>query len=329
LSDYHPAQQRLIADILEGLSRTPKQLSPMYFYDHRGSQLFERICEQPEYYLTRTETAIMRRHAPEIAGRIGCRALLVEFGSGASVKTRLLLDHLDGVAAYVPVDISRGHLLAAARAISASYPGLAVMPVCADFTRPFRIPAPTNAAARTVVFFPGSTLGNFEPAAAVDLLALMRALAGTGGALVIGIDLLKDATTLLRAYDDAAGVTAAFNLNVLVRLNREFGADFDIASFRHAAVWVPKQSRIEMHLVSTQRQVVTLGGEAIRFEADELLVTEHCHKYTIEGFEALAAQAGWTVQEKWSDDLRRFSVQYLEARPGGDSQGILRAAALS
>ncbi len=313
LRDYRPAEARLVADLLRGLAERPKRLSPMYLYDSRGSQLFERICEQPEYYLTRTETAIIRRHAQDFAHCIGPGALLVEFGSGASLKTRLLLDRLTDLAAYVPVDISRTHLLEAARSISESYPRLEVLPVCADFTQPFGLPRPSSAPSRTVVFFPGSTLGNFDEEPAVELLALMRQLARPGGALLIGIDLVKDPAVLQRAYDDAAGVTAEFNLNVLRRLNREFGANFDPGGFRHAAVWMSEASRIEMHLESARRQSVRLAGEVIEFAAGEPLVTEHCHKYTPAAFTALAARARWKARRSWSDDLERFSVQYLEA----------------
>ncbi len=314
MRDPRPAEAWLAADVLAGLAECPKRLAPKYLYDNRGSELFERICEQPEYYLTRTETAILRRNARELAQAIEPGALLVELGSGASSKTRLLLDHLPDLSAYVPVDISRSHLLAAASAIRESYPGLEVLPVAADFTRPLALPRPAQPAARTVVFLPGSTLGNIDEEPAVALLELMHRIAGPGGALVIGVDLVKDAATLERAYDDAAGVTAAFNLNVLLRLNRELGADFDPSGFRHRAVWVPESSRIEMHLESTRRQTVGLAGELIEFDAGEPLVTEHCHKYTASGFAALAARAGWQHRRSWTDDLNLYSVQYLETR---------------
>lgn len=305
---------RLAADVLRGLAGWPKRLSPTWLYDSRGSALFERICEQPEYYVTRTELAIMRRCGADIADCIGSRALLVELGSGASLKTRLLLDRLPDLAAYVPVDISRAPLIAAARSIRESYPAIEVLPVEADFTRPLTLPQPARAPRRTVAFFPGSTLGNFDAEPAGELLGLLRTLAGRGGALVIGIDLVKDRDILLRAYDDAAGVTAAFNLNVLVRLNRELGADFDPHGFRHTAVWNAAASRIEMHLTSLARQIVRIGARSIELEAGEPIVTEHCHKYTIEGFTALAARARWEVCRAWSDDLDLFSVLYLEPR---------------
>jgi dimethylhistidine N-methyltransferase len=237
--------------------------------------------------------------------------LLVELGSGASTKTRLLLDQLPGLAAYVPVDISRSHLLEAARRVAESYPNIEVQPVCADFTQPFSLPNIRREHTRVVVFFPGSTLGNFDAPAAIDLLWAMRDTAGPDGALLIGYDLVKDPGVLERAYNDDAGITAAFNLNVLTRLNRELEADFDLDSFEHEAVWVPQESRVEMHLVSSCDQEVTIAGESIAFGAGERLVTEHCHKYTPEAFARLAGAAGWHVRESWSDARQYFNVQYL------------------
>jgi L-histidine Nalpha-methyltransferase len=306
----------LIVDVLRGLRETPKRLSPTWFYDERGSQLFDAICALPEYYITRTETGILRTHSAEIAACIGDNALLVEFGSGASTKTRLLLDQLPDLAAYVPVDISRTHLLAAAQRIAASYPGLEVLPACADFTKAFTLPKPIRTPSRVVVFFPGSTIGNFDPPAAIELMQVMRRittlLGATSGGLVIGFDLEKDPAVLERAYDDSAGVTAEFNLNVLRRLNRDAGADFDLQQFQHQAMWVPEAHRIEMRLISTVPQTVTIGGESISFAADEPLITEHCHKYTPELFAAYAAAAGWTARRTWTDSRDYFNVQYLE-----------------
>jgi L-histidine N-alpha-methyltransferase len=313
LRDYHPAQGLLIADVLQSLRRTPKQLAPMYFSDERGSILFDQICELDEYYPTRTETKILDVHGDDIAHHIGHNALLVEFGSGASLKTRLVLDRSPDLAAYVPVDISRSHLMSAAKSILASYPCLEVLPVCADFTQTFALPKPTRAPSRVVVFFPGSTIGNFDRAAAIDLLQVMCKVAGPKGGLVIGVDLVKDIRTLERAYDDAKGVTAEFNLNVLKRLNREFGANFDVSSFKHVAQWNAEHSRIEMHLVSTRPQKVTIAGETISFAEGEHLVTEHCHKYSANGFLSLAESAGWSGKEIWMDEQRLFSVHYLES----------------
>jgi dimethylhistidine N-methyltransferase len=313
LRDHHPAPEPFVADVLAGLRATPKRLSPMYFYDAVGSVLFDRICELPEYYPTRTETRILQQHGTDIAHCIGDDALLVEFGSGSSIKTRLLLDRLPTLSAYVPVDISRSHLLNAAHGISASYPELEVMPVCADFTQPFTLPTPRKPASRIVVFFPGSTIGNFDPAAALNLMRVMRRVAGPGGGLVVGTDLVKDPAVLVRAYDDSQGVTAAFNLNVLSRFNREMGADFDLGQFQHRAVWNAEASRIEMHLVSRRDQTASVAGETIEFAAGEHIVTEHCHKYTVAGFAAQAHQAGWAASAHWLDDRRYFSVNYLEA----------------
>jgi len=317
------AAPSLVADILNGLQSTPKRLSPTYFYDERGSQLFDQICELPEYYITRTETAILERHAREIAHCIGENAMLVELGSGASTKTRLLLDQLPNLSAYVPVDISRTHLMAAARRISTAYPSLEVLPACADFTQPFALPKPRRLPARVVVFFPGSTLGNFDPPAAVDLMRTMRTMAmprlGTsnaGGGLVIGYDLVKDPAVLERAYDDAAGVTAEFNLNVLRRLNRELDANFDLRSFRHRAVWAPRESRIEMRLISQRAQEVSIADEVISFEAEEAIITEHCHKYSAQSFARLARAAGWVERRTWTDADKLFHVEYLERDPG-------------
>jgi dimethylhistidine N-methyltransferase len=316
-TDWRVAAPSLVEDVLHGLQTTPKRLSPTYFYDERGSKLFDEICELPEYYITRTETQILRRHAREIARRIGENALLVELGSGASIKTRLLLDELPDLAAYVPVDISRTHLMAAARRISATYPGLEVLPACADFTQGFPLPRPRTTPSRIIAFFPGSTIGNFDPPAAIDLMRLMRTIAtsrpGTRGGLVIGFDLVKDPAILERAYNDKAGVTAEFNLNVLRRLNRELGATFDLQRFRHQAVWVPQANRIEMRLVSTEEQGISMAEETISFAAGEAIITEHCHKYTPELFAEQAGAAGWTGRETWTDELNYFHVQYLES----------------
>jgi dimethylhistidine N-methyltransferase len=303
---------RLIDELLGGLARKPKHLSSAYLYDERGSCLFDLICELPEYYLTRTETAILTERAAEIASLIGERALLIELGSGASTKTRLLLSALPGIAAYVPVDISRSHLLGAARELRAAYPGLEVLPVCADFTQPFALPRPRLGFERVVVFFPGSTIGNFDPPEATALLALMRRIAGPDGGLVIGFDLVKDRERLTRAYNDSAGVTAAFNLNVLERLNRELKASFDLTAFHHDAIWNEAASRIEMHLVSEREQWVLVAGVPIGFGAGEHLVTEHCHKYTLESFDAQARAAGWRAVRGWSDPERSFQVEYLD-----------------
>jgi len=302
-----------VAEVLAGLRESPKRISPKFFYDARGSALFDQICELPEYYPTRTETRILDARGDDIAACIGDDALLVEFGSGSSLKTRLLLDRLPTLVGYVPVDISRTHLLMAANGIAAAYPRIEVLPLCADFTQPFSVPAPRRPVSKVVVFFPGSTIGNFDPQPAAELLRVMRDVAGPGGGLVIGADLVKDVNVLLRAYDDPAGVTAAFNRNVLRRFNCELGADFDVSAFRHRAVWNAEMHRIEMHLVSARSQLVHLAGEQLSFAEGEAIVTEHCHKYTLGSFAALAARGGWRIRERWMDDRAWFSVNYAES----------------
>lgn len=313
LRDYEPQAADMRAEILAGLASDPKTLPSKYFYDERGSKLFDQICELPEYYLTRTELAIMQAHATDMAAALGPRVLLVEPGSGTSAKTRLLLDKLRWPLAYVPVDISREHLIKAADQLNRHYPELEVLPVCADFSQPFALPAPHHSAARTVIYFPGSTIGNFEPGAAVTLLQQLQRLAGRKGALLIGVDLNKDRGVLEAAYNDAAGVTAAFNKNLLTRLNRELDCDFDPERFQHHAPYNQAEGRVEMHLVSTGDQAVHIGAKLANFQRGECIITEYSYKHTLPGFATLAAQAGWKVQKVWTDDRRWFSVQYLTA----------------
>ncbi len=305
------AARRFRADVLRGLRRPHKRLPCKYFYDEAGSHLFDRICELPEYYPTRTELAILGRHAPAMAGRLGPGCAVIEYGSGSGNKTRRLLDALERPAAYLPVDLAREHLTASARALAAAYPGLAVRPVCADFTRPFALPQDLPAAARRVVYFPGSTIGNFGPRAARRLLHGMARLVGPAGAALIGVDLKKDPRVLEAAYDDAAGVTAAFNRNLLVRINRELGGDFRPERFDHHALYDPTYGRVEMHLISRRRQVVKVAGERVEFAEGEAIRTECSYKYTVRGFQALAAEAGLRAQQVWTDAGRQFSVQYL------------------
>lgn len=306
-----PAADRITLDTLEGLRRSPKQLSPVWFYDETGSRLFDSICELPEYYLTRTEMQIMNEHVDEMAELIGPSCALIEFGSGSSDKTRVLLAALDDVACYVPIDISQEYLSESANRLAREFPELSIAPVYADFTQPFDLPVQVSAAARRIVYFPGSTLGNFETPAARRLLTTMRTIVGRHGAVLIGIDLRKDPQVLEHAYNDAAGVTARFNLNALQHLNRELGADFDLDAFEHSAVWIEDMSRIEMRLISKRDQEVHLGRESIRFRRGEAIRTECCHKYTLEGFAELAASAGLEVTHVWMDRERKFSVQML------------------
>ncbi|HEY3947558.1 ergothioneine biosynthesis protein EgtB [Phenylobacterium sp.] len=299
-------------DVLAGLSRPQKAIPPKYFYDAAGSALFEQITELPEYYPTRTEVALLREIAPQIAGLISDGAALVEFGSGASVKTRLLLDAAPQLSVYAPIDISRAALDEAAAAIRKDYPELIVAPLLEDFTRALVLPH--EAQGRPVTgFFPGSTIGNFTPDEAQAFLARARALLGSGARFLVGIDLVKDPQTLVRAYDDAQGVTAAFNKNLLTRINRELGADFDLDAFAHCAVWNAQDSRIEMHLESLKDQQVRVAGRAVRFAAGETIHTENSCKFTVDGFARLAASAGWTLEARWISPDPAFAVVSLMA----------------
>ena len=310
LLDFHPKTESVRDEVLRGLQDTPKHLPSKLFYDERGSQLFDAICKLDEYYPTRTEQAIMERHVEAMVEAMGPRALLVEYGSGSSTKTRTLLDHADDLAGYVPIDISRDHLLQAAEAIAARYPELNVLPVCADYTADYHLPEPDTPPERTVVYYPGSTIGNFTPEAARHFLAHIANQVGPEGGLLIGVDLQKDEAVLHAAYNDAEGVTAAFNKNVLRRINRELDADLNLDAFRHEAVYNAEQGRIEMHLVSTSDQSVSVAGVDIDIAAGERITTEYSYKYTVDGFAALAAEAGWSVDEVWTDEDRLFSVQY-------------------
>lgn len=312
LTDFEPEVDDFDADVRRGLSATPKKLHPKYFYDAAGSKLFERICATPEYYPTRTEIAIMEQYAADMAALAGPRVRLVEFGSGSSVKTRLLLAELDDPVAYMPVDISRDHLMDVAAELAAAYPAVEVLPICADFTSKFTLPEPARKPARTLVYFPGSTIGNFEPAEALVLLRRIAKLAGDHGSVLIGADLQKDVAVLETAYNDAAGITEAFNFNLLTRINNELGGDFDPANFRHRAFYNRDRHRIEMHLESVIEQIVTVGGARYHFDAGETIHTESSHKYTDAQFAQLAAAAGMRVSRVWKDDDGLFSVQYLE-----------------
>ncbi|KIG12707.1 hypothetical protein DB30_01065 [Enhygromyxa salina] len=309
-----PSEDRSFAqDVVLGLSSTPKRLPCKYFYDARGSALFDQITELPEYYPTRTEVALMRAHAAKMAATIGADALLVELGSGSSIKTRLLLDELERPAGYVPVDISAAHLQQAANSIAADYPGLEVMPVAADFTRGFEIPRPSTGAARSVVYFPGSTIGNFTSDRALKLLQAIAGFVGANqderaGGLLLGFDLVKPTNVLLRAYDDAQGVTAAFNLNLLERINRELNGNFELAHFQHHAIWNAELARVELYIRSTRAQVVHVAGHPFEFAAGELMLTEYSHKYTRDSIQSLARQAGFERSTIWTDPEQLFGV---------------------
>jgi L-histidine N-alpha-methyltransferase len=304
-------------EILRGLTAAQKRLSPKYFYDKRGSELFDRICSLPEYYPTRTELKLMEAHLDEVASLVGERAAVIEFGAGSNIKVRLLLAHLESPAAYVPVDISPEFLLEQVDSLRDEFPDVHMQPVFADFTQPFDLPEHPVTPERNLIFFPGSTIGNFTRARALEVLKVMVAKAKPGGALLIGVDLQKDPSILRAAYNDSEGVTAEFNLNLLVRLNRELGADFDVHKFRHEAVYDEKEHRVEMRLVSIRRQKVMVAGVPIVFAAGEYIITEYSHKYSPAEFHALARRAGFCPQRTWIDDEQLFSLQYMTVARDG------------
>jgi L-histidine Nalpha-methyltransferase len=295
--------------VLAGLGRPQKRLEAKYFYDEEGSRLFDRICELEDYYPTRTETWTLRENAQRLSEILPTGTALVELGSGSSTKTRLLLDVLPEISAYVPLDISQEHLHAAAARIAADYPALRVLPVVADFTSRLAL-NPALAAIPKLLFFPGSTIGNFTVPEAQALLTRLRRLPNVV-ALVIGADLRKDVDRLIRAYDDREGATAAFNRNLLVRINRELGGDFDPGRFGHEARWNSSQSRIEMHLVSLRPQMVWVAGHTFDFAEGETIHTENSHKFSVDGFRALAWDAGWGSHDVWTDPASFFSVHVL------------------
>ena len=310
--DLAPASASFRDDVLSGLARSPKQLPPKYFYDAVGSALFDAICGLEEYYPTRTETALLERHRAEIVAQLGSGCALIEFGSGLSRKSRILIAAVEP-AVYVPIDISRETLLAAADNLVWSFPALRVLAICADYSRPIAVPTLAEfAPRRRVIFFPGSTIGNFDPDEAIAFLRNAAATAGPGGGLLIGVDLKKDKAILDAAYDDPQGVTAEFNLNLLARINRELGADFDVRAFRHRAEYVADRGRIEMHLESQRFQSAFLGSARFVFERGETIHTENSYKYSVEELQALAAHAGFSARRVWVDDQRLFSIHYLQ-----------------
>jgi L-histidine Nalpha-methyltransferase len=309
---YEHTNDDFLTCVLDGLALRQKRIPSKFFYDEKGSQIFDAICDLPEYYPTRTELGLLRDHAGDIADLIGRRATLVEFGSGSSQKVGFLLDALIEPAAYVPVDISREHLFASSKVLAENYPDLTVIPVCADYTRPFELPAIVGESARAG-FFPGSTIGNFTRDQAAGFLRTVAGDLGAGSGLLIGVDLRKDDAILRAAYNDSAGVTAAFNLNLLTRINRELGGDFDVGAFVHEARWLDEAGRIEMHLISRLDQTVHIDGYDFDFAAGESIHTEDSHKYTIDGFQALAATAGWRAEAVWNDADMLFSVHFLRA----------------
>jgi dimethylhistidine N-methyltransferase len=303
------------ADVILGLSARNKQLPPKYFYDATGSRLFGEICRTDEYYVTRSESVLLRNIAAEIAAGIPNGAALVEFGSGESAKTRLLLDAAPQLSTYVPIDISADALYEASARLSQDYPQLSIAPVVADFTGHFRLPAAVDGHPR-IGFFPGSTIGNFDRDGAVRFLRSVRQGLGMRAALLVGVDLIKDPSTLIAAYDDSGGVTARFNKNILTRINRELGGDFDLDAFDHLALWNAAHSRVEMHLVSRKDQIVNAAGNAFAFRRGERLHTENSHKFSVAMFTRLAAEAGWFAYKTWISDAPRVAVFRLEPALG-------------
>ncbi len=309
--DAGVARDTFLEDVVRGLSKPQKSIPSKYFYDRRGSELFDEITQLDEYYPTRTELGIMQESVGEMAEAVGPGVMLVEYGSGSSLKTRILLDHLEKPVAYVPVDISRGHLLDAADRLAYSYPNLEIMPVVADYTQNLTLPRPKRSFRRVVGYFPGSTIGNFEHAEIAGFLQAVATEVGEKGGLLIGVDLKKDREVLRRAYNDARGVTAEFNVNVLRRINRELGGDFVLDRFAHLASWNEEKGRIEMHLRSLVDQTVTVGERRFELKEGETIHTENSHKFSLDEFAGLAKP--WFRQRRvWVDREKLFSVQYLE-----------------
>jgi dimethylhistidine N-methyltransferase len=306
----------LLSDVIAGLSNNPRSLPCKYFYDERGAALFQKICELPEYYITRTEIDILGRYHAEIAAQLGPNVELIGLGTGAGTKTRILIDGLEKPAVYVPIDISEKQLRKSSMFFQKIFPNLEILPVCADYLQPVVLPAPRRKAARNVVYFPGSTIGNFEPNEALEFLRRIGKVSGRGGGLLIGVDLQKDQGVIEAAYNDKAGVTAEFNLNLLAHINRETGANFDLSQWQHRAIYGSEAGRIEMYLISVADQTVRIGDREFHFRAGEKILTEHSYKHTPEGFIALAGQAGFDFVKLWTDDARLFGVFYFSCSRG-------------
>lgn len=309
--EQRPPDNVLLQVVQRGLRSQPKRLPSWLFYDEQGSALFEQICEQPEYYLTRAEIALLNQHAGDIAQVLGPDVRLVEYGSGHAVKTRLLLEHLATPVAWVPIELSTEPLRRSMEGMAKHFPQLPIQPLAVDFTRPLRLPVPPRAPRRTVVYFPGSTIGNFEEREAAQLLRKMRGEMGDNGGILVGADLKKDRATIEAAYNDRAGITTAFTLNMLTRLNRELGCNFELSAFRHRARYNAMAGRIETHIISQREQRVRVGRLQVLFREDEAMLVEYSCKYSLEDFAALAATAGLAVQRVWFDPESMFSLQYL------------------
>ena len=312
--DLAPGEENFRDAVLYGLGRACKAIPCKFFYDARGSVLFEEICRLPEYYPTRTEIAILEENSTDIADQMGPHCRVIEFGSGASHKVRILLQALDRPAAYVPVDISREHLRDAAISLAEDFPSVPVIAVCADYSRPFPMPPLPGAKGKRVGFFPGSTIGNFEPDAAVAFLDNYARILGPGGEMLIGVDLKKETEILDAAYNDRAGVTSTFNLNLLERANRELDGNLDLDRFEHVAFYNEAQGRVEIYIRSLADQETRVAGSRFRFAKDELIHTEYSYKYSVEEFRALAARAGFRPVDTWTDPAELFSVHYFRLR---------------
>mgnify|MGYP000894249927 FL=1 len=302
-----------LTDVIDGLNQKPKTLKPKYFYDNRGAELFTEICKTPEYYPTRTEIEILKLNAKDIASEIGDNVALIEYGSGALEKIQILLNVLENPAGIIPVDISKDQLIEATAELQTMYPDLKIIPIPADFTKPISIPKLSPAPANRVAFFPGSTIGNFEPDLAISFLQGVTDTIGPGGLLLIGFDLKKQTETLVAAYDDKAGITETFNKNILHRINTELGGNFDIQSFKHIARYNEKEGRIEMHLESQTNQSVSIKNTVFQFMEKETIHTENCYKFTETDFKALASKAGLSPVKAWNDNRRYFAVMLLRA----------------
>jgi dimethylhistidine N-methyltransferase len=314
LFEAAPARLSFLEETIAGLSQSPRTLPCKFFYDERGAELFQKICELPEYYITRTELKILRLHGAEIASMLGSRIELIGLGTGAGTKTRILLEELHEPAVYVPIDISNEQLQKSTARFHNKFPQLEILPICADYLERFELPLPRRPSLRSVVYFPGSTIGNFEPSAAIEFLRRLVDLSGNGGGLLIGVDLQKDRHVIEAAYNDSAGVTAEFNLNLLARANRELGADFDLLRWTHRAIYNSSAGRIEMYLISETDQSVRIEDRQFHFQSGEKILTEYSYKHTPEGLAALAGKAGFEFEKAWTDEARLFGIFYFTVK---------------
>lgn len=305
------AKENFRDEVLGGLSKSPRELPCKFFYDETGTKLFQQICDLPEYYITRTEIGILRLHGAEVASALGSQIELIGLGTGAGTKTQILLEELERPAVYVPIDISKEQLDKSSARFRKMFPDLQILPVAADYLEPFELPLPRRLSSRSVVYFPGSTIGNFDPEVASEFLSRLVELVGEGGGLLIGVDLQKDREVLERAYNDSAGVTARFNKNLLARINRDLGADFNLPRWHHHAIYNPAEGRIELYLISETDQTVRIGANTFQFRAGEEILTEYSYKHTIGGFIMLARQACFKFKQVWTDDARWFGVFYF------------------